>query len=1505
MRLAGNKCLPHARRLRRILPMPDDSLVIMSAMLRALADAVLAQSNDAANLRAQVSDALAADAGGALAGSFVPGYASGSRQNTWRGVDAVCRVIDRLYLNAKPAGPALPIAPLHELGKNNSVDMAELCLAGIDLLEGINQYPVIVHCDDMLLFGAWLGPYRSANAVLTDPVQLRELLIANEIMLVDPARLVGESTTDTVDLARAASEHVELRAPARFDALLDVTALRQTTRNRSTPRNSNTLSDVTLGLSQFDTDDDEADSIDKLQLPSFKPPLSDTAALSSLAVALNMPRATPDHRIVDQIETIPRPASAATRAELFCVLPADADQRSAVKATNGRESFCLIAPPGTGGVQTAVNICSQLVAQRTQVLVVGQSKHHRNSFYRHWVRSGLDAAGDTSFAELSEGIASTQPGALDTAADIEKVRDQLMQAQRDRLNYVKSLGPERPGAWSLHEALGICALSPESYESLTDWRKLDPDALPEPAKLNEWCSKLRQASHHLRPASHGHLEIIGQLRWSQSWEASLIDAARALAASANEQERYSRDLLSHLGIEHLPASQAEFVALRSIADNLSQCKASDIALACHADLAQVHAELNMAMELTQEHDQCKDGLDAQYTSDATSELELDELSELYENLQQAGWPRAGSISRKIKRQLRKFARDKVESVDDVVTLTRMRDIHRELETLHTLAEYFPNDWSETTSDLLTISEKLEAAEQLVGAANTLSAPAGAGNALQWLTDLNAKTVESSDSLKTTKRQCNDYVKHAEGLTRSLKKFVELAAPSQRVAGKQGQPWLTFLSEMADKVVENRWEIKDWCEWRNTTDRSGIDGLPEFLKTIDQEKVGDANLADALRFACARAWLEKYLYTNDPDLLDEANEHPGQPERHRQLSKLHRELIAQQVLDQSDTTCVIASTETVLQNETLNERRFDTVVFLDADRISTRDAIAALGLAKRGIFVGDPYQAAPNLSDSLYQNLYSSVANADVLHQVIALGLPALVLRQDYSATDPMLIDQSNRFAPPVAVRPLAPANDLDRPVQVTSVSGAVWAHSGKRDNTVEAVQVVAEVAAELRTLKELPSHRRPSICIVGMTDAQCTLIREKFNRYRIKNPDIDQLLNDKPKLQISVRSAADSAYLTDIVFLSTTVANLSQRPDKPIIDVLVGRNGMRSLYRTIRSARHRLHIITSLTTDDLDPHKFSSGALGHLHRWIDADNEPPAGLPAVLQMPDALTQTVRETLNAKGWQAAIPMDSMGAGIDLIVEHPELPGHSLAGIVTDAGFFSQPRHDVIRRDDCQERALTAAGWNILQAWPLQWCIDKEKAAAALHNQLITLREQWRIAQAQAVAQPVAETTHKSEYQRLTLTDLPDCDPDRLMASDYGQTLTEIITRVVEQEGPIRKDYLANRIAALHQLSLLSDAAHERIDSLTKNFTTTQDGKHQFLWPNGLAETDLTYRAPVRHEDKRQLAEISPQELKAIAHYFKITSEVTDGPRALARAIGIAFPASSLMRERLVTAIKSNA
>jgi|GEM_PF-5662024 len=1486
--------------------MSDDSLVIMSATLRALADAVLAQSTDAASLRSQVNGALAADGGDALAGPFIPGYASGSRENSWRGIDAVCRVIDRLYLTAKASDPTQPIAPLSKLEQKSAVDMSELCLAGIDLLEGINQYPVIVHCDEVLLFGSWLGPYRSTNAVLSDPVQLRELLVAKDIVLIDPALLVGDTTTDTIDLASAAREHVELRAPARFDALLDITALRQTTRNRSTPRNSNTLSDISLGLNQINAyDDDENESISDFHLPSFKPPLSDTAALSSLAVALNMPRAAPDHRVIDQLESISRPFSATTRAELFCVLPADGDQRSAVKAANGQENFCLIAPPGAGGVQTAVNICSQLIAQNSSVLVVGQSKHHRDSFYRHWVRSGLTQSGDIQFAGLSTRAATNQPVALDETDNLESVRDKLMQAQRERLNYAKSLGPEKPGAWSLHEALGICALSPESFDSLADWRKLDPDALPEPAKLNEWCARLRQASHHLRPASHGHLEIIGQLKWSQSWEASLIDAAKGLAAKAKDQERYSRDLISHLGIADLPTSQAEFVALRTIAENLASCKSADIALACHSDLAEVHADLNIAIEITQEYDQCQNSLSAQYNSNAITELNLNELSEMHDNLQRAGWPKSKAVAGKIKRQLRKVARGKVDSVDDVIQLTRMRDIHQELTSLQTLADYFPNAWSETTSDFLTISERLEAAEQLVGAANALMKPAGATKSSQWLHDLNEKTRESADSLKTTQHQCTSYVKSAETLTQSVKSFVELAAPTQRVVGKHGQPWLTFLSEMAEQVVSHRWEIKDWCEWRSTTDRSGIDGLPDILKEIDQDQVGDTQLADVLRFACARAWLEKYLYTNDPDLLDEADSHSGQPDRHRQLSTLHRQLIAQQISQSSDATCVLASVDEILQNDELNKRRFHTVVFIDAERIGTGNAIAAMGLAKRGIFIGDPYQAAPNLPSSLHQNLYSSVANADVLHQAIALGLPAIILRQDYSATDPMLIDQSNRFAPPVAVRPLAPANDLDKPVQVTTVTGAIWANSGKRDNEVEAKQVISEVAAELRSFSELPPHRRPSICIVGMTDAHCNFIRHEFNQYRAKNPDIDQLLKQKPRVEISVRTATDPAFLSDIVFLSTTVANLSQRPNKPIIDVLVGRNGMRSLYRTIRSARHRLHIITSLTTEELNPYKFSGGALGHLHRWTVAGNESSAGLPPVLHMPDSLTQAVRESLNSHGWQAAIPLDSAGAGIDLIVEHPELPGHSLAGIATDAGFFAQPRHDAIRRDDCQERALTAAGWNIIQAWPLQWYADKEKAGTSLHNELVALREQWRIAQAQSIAKPTLNTTtHESEYQRLTLTDLPDCDPDRLMESDYGPTLTEIIERIIEQEGPIRKDYLVNRVAALHQLSMLSDAAQERIETLTQGFTSTPDSKHQFLWPNDLSEDELTYRAPVRHEDKRQLAEIAPQELKAIARYFKITPDQTDAPRALARAIGIAYPASSLMRERLVTAIKDD-
>ncbi|MGC1440928.1 MAG: DUF3320 domain-containing protein [Burkholderiaceae bacterium] len=1491
---------------------------VTKADFQALVGYVLPGDRTVQSLRRRVRETLIADP------AWRPGYISGRRDIVWASVVAACDEIKRLQLVYEPCAQYDP-------QMNNAVDInrrpgdviahqvanpAELGVLAAALLEALGLYPVLSQCRQSLFFGCWLGPLRATTTLVTDPLKIRQLVNAQQLVLIDPTGLFG---ADDIVIRSAAD------AAARYLAddnsysvrLADVAASRAAA---GTSLRVDETSDeyVIPGAGYREKTNSEAAEPE----PDFEAPVPDRAALTSLAVAINHPRSQADYSRLANLSGIARPAASKFKRSLTCLLPADGEQRLIAKAALGQESFCVICPPGTGGSQSAANLIAQLLSDGLTVMHVSRSEVVRSAVVNHIRLAGISALCDTDGTQKTAtaentATAFTAENTDTPAPDIAQARAELAIIQRQRLDYSERLRAHSRSPWSLHYALGVCALNPGDWQNVVNWSALNPDDLPTPAQLAEIDSQLHQSTTGHSDKANASLAVIGNIEWSGKWEETLIEAATRLKQLSDTLGQYAESFLQALGSLAKPVSRTHFIALRSLAEALPASSNIHLDLAAREDLSTVREALSRAIRLTDDFDSCERSLSCVYESDADTLLSLHDLVQWHEHAQHGSWLRRRLLNRKIRSQLKRVSKGTPDPATDVPLLQSMRQARMQLQDIHALVRFFPSHWAGINSDFLGMSERLEQAEHLASAITSLTS-ANSGDTYQVLKKLSV-TAGSASSLQTLRQACANYRDAAKEHDSALEAFIAAAAPSQQLTGDDQTTWPRYLSALANGIVERRKDIKDWCAWHRSIRGSDTSGMGVLIDSIRVSKIPARQTADAVHYACARCWLEKHMNRNDPDLPDEVDGHLEMPNHHRRANDNYRTALARQLLGRrtgdSPKACVITSVDELSNRSDYGRRRFDVVVFGDAEQITVTETIQIMAYAERAIFIGDPMRPSSPPANELFDGMTGGLASSGVFQPALSLGLPLIQLRNDYAARSPVLIGQTNRIGPAVAVRPLVPVNTLQNSLQLTQVENGVWDVGDVRENRPEAERVVTEVLALLGEYSAGPANASPSISVVAMTNAQKIRITELLERACHNRPSLKSYLFSAGRRQISIRTAHEPARLDDIVFFSTTVAPAGHVTNEPVLDPFMGITGLQRLYNVVGSARERLHIVTSLGPEDLvaarsesDPaierleDLLSNAANQHLIAPDDDDSTNPATHEPHAQSPFNLA--VHNAMSKLGWQVAIPTESFGAGVDLVVENPDDPGSVLAGIVTDSGYFAQRHPDVIRRDDCQERALIDAGWQLLQAWPLQWWVDRQTAEDRLHQQLTNLHRRWRHANRPDEGDR-PQLGELPKFKRLSVVDIPFCDADALFDVAYTSMLQRVIQAVINQEGPIRHDILLRRVARLHQRNKMTPQIKARLESAIVGYRSTRDGDHIFLWPNQLTVDNIQFRPPASHVDKRQLAEIAPEELAAAARHFEINPDATNAARNFSRAIGLAYPPSKSMRIRLRTALSDGA
>ncbi len=326
-------------------------------------------------------------------------------------------------------------------------------------------------------------------------------------------------------------------------------------------------------------------------------------------------------------------------------------------------------------------------------------------------------------------------------------------------------------------------------------------------------------------------------------------------------------------------------------------------------------------------------------------------------------------------------------------------------------------------------------------------------------------------------------------------------------------------------------------------------------------------------------------------------------------------------------------------------------------------------------------------------------------------------------------------------------------------------------------------------------------------------------------------------------------------------------------------------------------------------------------------------------------EAVAAHLERRGWMVVPQVGISGFRIDLGVRHPDLAGSYLAGVECDGASYhgSATARD---RDKVREQVLKGLGWNILRVWSTDWWFDPAGCAERLHASLETLREDSR---ARRAAEEVEVTSHwdmghqaegideirddeaaalvaevtpppttveaelvsetptvpdaseaagpqpvvtpdpdePPEERRYRITDLSgfQADPNQFFEPGYRDTLRSMVEAIIETEGPLRTDTLAQRLARVHGWLRTGGRIRERIDLHLRGLDRTMESSGEFIWKTGTVSNIVPYRHPVNEAARRSIADIPLAELTFVVLDKPDLLDKPDPSRDLARLLGV--------------------
>lgn len=623
--------------------------------------------------------------------------------------------------------------------------------------------------------------------------------------------------------------------------------------------------------------------------------------------------------------------------------------------------------------------------------------------------------------------------------------------------------------------------------------------------------------------------------------------------------------------------------------------------------------------------------------------------------------------------------------------------------------------------------------------------------------------------------------------------------------------------------------------------------------------------------------------------------------------------------------------------------FDTVIFDEASQVFPHDAVPAIARAAQVIVVGDEKQLPPSSffrsiqteddedEEETEDRLEGAESILDVMIGMTGAGVHRTHLDVHYRSRHEELIRYSNHhfYRDRLLTFPSPESAAGNLGLKDVFLPDARYDAGATRTNLLEAEAAVDHVF-------ELLGGSEDSVGVVTLSRAQANRVEELINRRRLEDPSLDRRFAEDLHERFFVKNLENvQGDERDHIILSIgygpTVGSGSV-PNR--FGPINAQGGERRLNVAVTRARKSLTVIRSLRPEQITSETEGSRLL---RRFLEYVQDPQRAFERVIDANPAaeaespFEEEVYRALTERGHGVAKQVGCFGYRIDLAITSEDGSRYDL-GIECDGAAYH--RAPAARdRDWLRQQVLEGLDWTIHRIWSTDWINDPQGQIRAVERALEAARARPRRAASDAIRKtadsvgkgmkppkPVdgedwlSRSAAEFQFAPYQPTVLPRNRSTASIEKENSQTLRNLVTTIVEAEGPVHLDVVIDRIRRHYGAGRAGSQIQAAILQAAQS-AATENGI-SWIQPNGSrwppSFLDVSKRSsrpeprgPAADGSVRQIEHVWPGEIEAgllriIETAFGICRE--DAVVAAARAFGYQRVGTKI-REAISAAVDS--
>ena len=614
---------------------------------------------------------------------------------------------------------------------------------------------------------------------------------------------------------------------------------------------------------------------------------------------------------------------------------------------------------------------------------------------------------------------------------------------------------------------------------------------------------------------------------------------------------------------------------------------------------------------------------------------------------------------------------------------------------------------------------------------------------------------------------------------------------------------------------------------------------------------------------------------------------------RNISNGGRGLSLRDLMDQIPTLmprlcpCMLMSPMSVAQYLSLNQEKFDLVIFDEASQMPTSEAIGAIARGNALIVVGDPKQMPPT-SFFTSTNVDEEEAEIDDLESILedcrTLEIPSLQLNWHYRSQHESLIAFSNNEYYDGSLITFPSVDDQQTKVKLVPVDG-VYDKGGKRSNKAEAEAIVDEIERRLKGTGSLPTgegaERGSSIGVIAFSVVQQNLI-EDILQERLENDKVLREAADELYEPIFVKNLENvQGDERDVILFS-----IGYGPDKTgkvsmNFGPLNNKGGERRLNVAVSRARQEMMVFSTLRSSQIDLRRTNARGVEGLKHFLEyAEQQILIQTESSIHCGNdsLIAKQIAKALNEKGYQASINIGRSQFKVDVAVSRKDQPDVYQLGILLDGeGYHStQTTRD---REIVQTSVLGNLRWQVMRVWSVDWFNNPERVIGRIIEKISS---EENVGESASSLRGSAGGEASSPTFDISNEKVEEVQSNALEYKEFGMAQSKVntasdhklATAILEVEQPMSFMQLCRRIAAWRGIPRVTPTLQTDIMQIAKqDMYVVPDRKGFTVWLNEEASHDYTTYRPASGRDVTDIpmAEIRNVVLEAVAEQFSINAD----------------------------------